>query len=125
MSHTKITIFTLFLCTYLPWHPRFTFWFNLFPKLYVTFFSGLLSYLVGMKRETSKHVTCKRNNSYFLPYILISPDVRDLPFGYHFFKVVRLLCSSVYGFRDEEEDQVASYARETILTFFNMYLSPL
>ena len=27
------------------------------------FFSGLLSYLVGMQRRTSKHVACKRDNS--------------------------------------------------------------
>ena len=30
------------------------------------FVSGLLSYLVGMKRRTSRHVTCKENTSHFL-----------------------------------------------------------
>ena len=35
------------------------------------FFSGLLVYLVGMKRRTSRHVTCKRDNSHFHHYVLI------------------------------------------------------
>ena len=30
------------------------------------FFSGLLSYLGGMKRRTSRWFMCKRDNSYFL-----------------------------------------------------------
>ena len=33
------------------------------------FFSGLLSYLVGMKRRTSGCFTCKRDNSHFLCYL--------------------------------------------------------
>ena len=33
------------------------------------FFMGLLSYLVGMKRKTSMHVMCKRDNSHFLSYL--------------------------------------------------------
>ena len=39
------------------------------------FFNGLLSYLVGIKKRSSRRVTCKRDNSYFLRDILISPDV--------------------------------------------------
>ena len=47
------------------------------------FFSGLFSYLVGMKRVASRCPMCKRNNSYFIRYthVLISPEVRGLPFG--------------------------------------------
>ena len=42
---------------------------NLFSKLYATFIlSGLLSYLVR-KRRTSRQVTYKRDNSYFLCYV--------------------------------------------------------
>ena len=41
-------------------------------------FSGLLSYMVGVKRSTSKHVGCKRDNSHFLCYVLISPEVEIL-----------------------------------------------
>ena len=33
------------------------------------FFSGLLSYLVGMKRRTSGCFLCKRDNSHFLHYL--------------------------------------------------------
>ena len=44
------------------------------------FFSGLLSYLVGMNRMTSRRVACKKDNSHFLCYVFISPDVRGLPF---------------------------------------------
>ena len=33
------------------------------------YFSGLLSYLVGMTRRTSRCFTCKRDNSHFLPYL--------------------------------------------------------
>ena len=33
------------------------------------FFDGLHSYLVGMKRRTSRCFTCKRDNSYFLRYL--------------------------------------------------------
>ena len=48
---------------------------NLLPKLYLPlFFSGLLSYLVGMKRRTSRHVTYKTDNSHFLCYVLIFPE---------------------------------------------------
>ena len=56
---------------------------NLFFQSYMLplFFSRSLSYLVGMKRRTSMHVAYKRDNSPFLRYVLISLDVRGLPFG--------------------------------------------
>ena len=57
--------------------PRCTFWLTFFQSCMVPlFFSGLLSYLVGMKRRTSRCVTCKRDNSHFVRYVLISPDIR-------------------------------------------------
>ena len=40
--------------------------------------SGLLSYLVEKKRRTSRPVVCKRDNSHFLRYVLISPEVKIL-----------------------------------------------
>ena len=51
------------------------FFVNLFSKLYVTlFFSGLLSYFVGINRRTRRRVVCKRDNSHFFRYVLISPE---------------------------------------------------
>ena len=49
------------------------FFFHFFPRCEL--FCGLLSYLVGMKRRTSKHVTSMRDYSHFLCYVLIFPDV--------------------------------------------------
>ena len=53
--------------------PRFSFWLTFFQH-YISplFFSGLLLYLVGMKRRTSRHVMCKRNISHFL-HLYLSP----------------------------------------------------
>ena len=61
----------------------FFFFFFFFLQNYMLplFFSGLLSFLVGMKRRTSRRVACNRDKSHCLHYILISPDVRGLPFG--------------------------------------------
>ena len=42
------------------------------------FFSGLLPYLVGIKRRTSRCVRCKRDNSHFLRYFLSSPEAEIL-----------------------------------------------
>ena len=42
---------------------------NLFFKVIPLFCDGLHSYLVGMKRRTSRCFTCKRDNSYFLRYL--------------------------------------------------------
>ena len=50
--------------------PRFTFWLTFFQSCMLPlFFDGLHSYLVGMKRRTSRGFTCKRDNSYFLLYL--------------------------------------------------------
>ena len=50
--------------------PRFTFWLTFFQSYMLPlFFNGLLSYLVGMKRRTSRCFTCKRDNSYSLRYL--------------------------------------------------------
>ena len=44
---------------------------NLFFKIMLPLdLSGLLSYSVGIKRRTSRRVTCKRDNSHFLRYVL-------------------------------------------------------
>ena len=71
------------LCTCRPWCPRFTFWLTLFfqSSMLPLFFSGLLSYLVVIKRRTSRHVACKGDNSHTFRYVLISLDDRGLPFG--------------------------------------------
>ena len=61
------------LCTDLPWSPRFNFWLIFFQSYMLPlFFSGVLSYLVRIKRRTSRHVTCKKDSffSHFLPYVL-------------------------------------------------------
>ena len=62
--------------------PRFTFWLTFSQSCMLPlFFRGLLSYLVGMKRRTSRCAACKRDNSHFVRYVLISPDILGLPFG--------------------------------------------
>ena len=65
------------LCSYLPCSPRFTFWLT-FLQSYISplFLIGLLSYLVEMKMRTNRHVVCKRDNSHFLRYVLISLEIR-------------------------------------------------
>ena len=80
-----------FLCTYLPCRPRFTYWLT-FLQSYMSplFLIGLLSYLIEIKMRISRHVLCKRDNSNFLHYILISLDIRGLPFSYFFFQSCRL-----------------------------------
>ena len=78
--------------------PRFTFWLTFFQSCTLPlFFSGLLSYVVGMKRRTSRCVICKRDNSHFVRYILISPDVPtpQVYFLVNLFKVLCYLYSSV------------------------------
>ena len=42
------------------------------------FFNELFSYLVGIKRRTSRLVACKRDNSHFLCYVLIYPEAKIL-----------------------------------------------
>ena len=50
------------------------------------FFSGFLPYLAGIKRRTSMQFACKRDNSLFLRYVLISLDVQCLHFWLTFFQ---------------------------------------
>ena len=46
--------------------PGLTFWLTFFQSYMLPlFFSGLLPYLVGMKRRTSRCFQCKRDNSHF------------------------------------------------------------
>ena len=82
---------------------------NLFSKFMLPLcFSGLLSYLVGIKRRMIRRVLCKRDNSYFLRYVLISSDLRGLPFGKPFSKLyvtfILLWIAFIFG-RDQDEDQ--------------------
>ena len=51
-------------------HPRLTSWLTFFQSYMLPlFFSILLSYLVGMKRRTSRCFTCKRDDSHFFHYL--------------------------------------------------------
>ena len=81
-KETTLTSFVMYLSPLTSGRPRFTFWLTFFQSCMLPlFFSGLLSYLVGMKRTTSRCVTCKKDNPHFVHYVLISPVVRGLPFG--------------------------------------------
>ena len=91
---------------------RFTFWLTFFQSCMLPlFFNGLLSYLVGIKRRTSRCVTCNRDNSYCVRYVFISPDVR-MPQVYLLVNLFSKLYTTfilqrnafVFG-RDGEEDQ--------------------
>ena len=44
------------------------------------FFSGLLLYLVGMKRRTNRCVACKRDNSHFS---VITPEAKTISAGHN------------------------------------------
>ena len=75
------------------------------------FFSGLLSDLVGIKRRTSRGVACKRDNSHFVLYVLVSPDVRTPQvyllvnlFSKLYVTFILQPIAFIFG-RDEEEDQ--------------------
>ena len=75
---TTRTFFVMYLS---PLTSKIYLWVTLFiSKLYMVplFFSGLLSYLIGVKRRTSKHLACKRDNSHFLCYVLISYEAELL-----------------------------------------------
>ena len=56
-----------------------------FSNLYATFILQWIAFILGRDEEedqyTCRHVTYKRDNSYFLRYVLISPDVPGLPLG--------------------------------------------
>ena len=82
MSHARETTLTFFVMYLSPLSPRFTFWL-IFIQSYMLplSFIGLRSYLKEMKRRTSRRVVCKSDNSHFLRYVLISLDIRCLPFG--------------------------------------------
>ena len=72
------------------------------------FFNGLLSYLVGIKRRTSRCVACKRDNSHFLCYYL-SPLMSKVYLLVNFFSKLYVTfilqwIDFIFG-RDEEEDQ--------------------
>ena len=87
------------------------------------FFSGLLSYLVGMKRRTSRGVECKRDNSHFLHYELISLDFWGLPLGDHFWKLyvtfILQWIAFIFG-KEKEEDQWACCMHERQLSFSSL-----
>ena len=76
VQETTLTFFVMYLSIRKP--IRFTFWLTFFQSdMLLLFFSGLFSYLVGMKR-TSRHVPCKKDNSHFLHCVLISPEAKIL-----------------------------------------------
>ena len=78
--------------------PRFTFWLTFFQSCMLPlFFSGLLSYLVGMKRRTSRCVTCKRDNSHFLRYVM-SPSTSEVYLLVNFFIPRHTIVAGYYGF---------------------------
>ena len=56
----------------------FFFFFFFLSYMLPLFFRALLSYLVGMKKRTSRRVACRGNNSRGLCYVLISPEAEIL-----------------------------------------------
>ena len=92
--------------------PRFTFWLTFFQSCMLPlFFSGLLSYLVGMKRWTSRCVTCKRDNYHFVCYVLtfVSPLLSEVYLLVNLFTKLYITfilnrIAFIFG-RDEDEDQ--------------------
>ena len=96
-----------------------------------------------MKRGTSRRVPCKRDNSLFLRYILISPDVQGLTFCQSY--ILPLFFSGLLSYlvgmksrtsrhvackRDSSLSLLCTYLprcpRFTIwLTFFQSYMLPL
>ena len=59
-------------------HPKLTFCITFFQSYMLPlFFSGLLSYLLGMKRRTSWCLKCKKDDSHFLDY-LKNPSIMPL-----------------------------------------------
>ena len=67
MWHERETTFAFSVMYLSPLMSKVKLLVNLFSKLYITcILSGLLSYLVGIKRRISRHVPCKRDNSHFL-----------------------------------------------------------
>ena len=69
MSLAKETTLTFFVMCLSPLMSEVYLLVNLFQSYMLhLFISGLLSYLVGMKRRTSRGVTCKGHNYHFLRY---------------------------------------------------------
>ena len=67
---------------------------NLFQRYMLPLFLvGMLSYLVGMKRRTSRRVTCKRDNSHFLRYVpmYLSPLMTKISFWLTFLKNLSIM----------------------------------
>ena len=79
MSHAKETTLIFFVTYLSPLIFEVYLLVNLFSKLYVIFIlQWIVSYLIGIKRRTSRHVTCKRDKSHFIHYVLISPEAEIL-----------------------------------------------
>ena len=79
MSHTRETTLTSFVMYLSPLKSQVYLLVNLFQGYMLPlFFSGLLSYLLGMKRRTSRYVVRKRDNFHFLCYVFISPEAEIL-----------------------------------------------
>ena len=53
---------------------------------WLTFFKVICCFYISVKSRTSWRVMCKKDNSHFVHYVLISPDVQGLPFGQLFFE---------------------------------------
>ena len=116
--------------------PRLAFWLTFFQSsMLLLFYSGLPSYLVGIKRRTSRHVTCKKVNSHFLRYVNLTSKVYLLVNFFFSFWVTLLqsymlllffsgLLSYLVGIKMRTSRRVACKS-ETTLTFSGMYLSPL
>ena len=64
---TTLTFFVMYLSPLSEVYPLVKLFFSYMLRL---FFSGLLLHLVGIKRRTNRGVTCKRDNSRVLPYVL-------------------------------------------------------
>ena len=73
-------------------HPRFT----IFSKLYVTFILKWIAIIFGRDEEGPVGMSHARDNSHFLHYILISPDIQGLPFGYPFLENPSIMLLGIF-----------------------------
>ena len=88
MSRARETTLTFFVMYLSPLTSEVYLLVNLFSKLYVTFILHWIAFIFGRDeeedqqacgvQETSRRVGCKRDNSHFLCYVLISPKVEIL-----------------------------------------------
>ena len=97
------------LCSYLPWSR------NLVQAITPILFE-LNWYLVGMKKRTSRHVTCKRDNCHFICYVVISPEAEIVLKLVHSITSVPLRHILIMFDRNEEEDQQACHIQERQLS---------